>query len=241
MLVDKAPGPDGFNGMFFKKCWNIIKEDVYQLCNDFFSRQVDPQAINTSFIALIPKNNNPITPNDFRPISLMNSILKLITKLMADGLQAVIIPLIHKNQYGFIKARTIQDCLAWALEYIHQCQQSKKELVILKLDFEKAFDTIEYSTILTILQGYGFSNTWNDWVKNIVDSGSTTVLLNGVSGKQFHCKRGVRQGDPLSPLLFVLAADLLQCIVNKAYNQGVFTLPINVDPSNDFFNHTIRR
>jgi len=107
-------------------------------------------------------------------------------------------------------------------------------LVILKLDFEKAFDTLEYSTILTILQGYGFSNTWNNWVKNILDSGSTSVLLNGVSGKQFHCKRGVRQGDPLSPLLFVLAADLLQCIVNKAYNQGVFTLPINVDPSNDF-------
>ena len=103
---------------------HLLKKRLIMWLNnsDFFSGQVDPQAINTSFIALIPKNNNPITPNDFRPISSMNSILKLITKLMADGLQAVIIPLIHKNQYGFIKARTIQDCLAWALEYIHQCQ-----------------------------------------------------------------------------------------------------------------------
>ena len=103
MPVDKAPGPDGFNGMFLKKCWHIIKEDVYQLCNDFFSRTVSLQAINNSFITLVPKNSNPVTPNDFRPISLLNSILKLITKLMADRLQALIIPLIHRNQYGFIK------------------------------------------------------------------------------------------------------------------------------------------
>jgi len=97
MPVDKAPGPDGFNGMFLKKCWHIIKEDVYQLCNDFFSGTVSLQAINNSFITLVPKNSNPVTPNDFRPISLLNSILKLITKLMADRLQALIIPLIHIN------------------------------------------------------------------------------------------------------------------------------------------------
>ena len=95
--MDKAPGPDGFNGMFLKKCWHIIKEDVYQLCNDFFSGTVSLQAINNSFITLVPKNSNPVTPNDFRPISLFNSILKLITKLMADRLQALIIPLIHIN------------------------------------------------------------------------------------------------------------------------------------------------
>jgi hypothetical protein len=233
-LVDKAPGPDGFNGMFFKKCWHIIKEDIYQLCDDFFSGSVSLQAINSSFITLIPKNNNPVTPNDFRPISLLNSILKLITKLMADRLQAIIIPLIHKNQYGFIKTRTIQDCLAWTFEYIHQCQQSKRELVILKLDFEKAFDTIEHDTILKMMEKIGFTETWIGWVEKILNSGSTSVMLNGIPGKQFQCKRGVRQGDPLSPLLFVLAADLLQHIVNKAHRQGIFSLPINADPSNNF-------
>jgi hypothetical protein len=77
MPIDKAPGPDGFNGLFFKKCWHIIKEDVYQLCNDFFSGNISLQAINSSFITLIPKNSNPVTPNDFRPISLLNSILKI--------------------------------------------------------------------------------------------------------------------------------------------------------------------
>ena len=160
MPVDKAPGPDGFNGMFLKKCWHIIKEDVYQLCNDFFSGTVSLQAINNSFITLVPKNSNPVTPNDFRPISLLNSILKLITKLMADRLQALIIPLIHRNQYGFIKSRTIQDCIAWAFECIHQCQQSKRELLILKLDFEKAIDTIEHILILKMLEKRGFDDVW---------------------------------------------------------------------------------
>jgi hypothetical protein len=92
MPIDKAPGPDGFNGMFFKKCWHIIKDDVYHLCNDFFAGTVNLQAINNSFITLIPKTSNPVTPNDFRPISLLNSILKLITKLMAERLQALITP-----------------------------------------------------------------------------------------------------------------------------------------------------
>jgi hypothetical protein len=233
MPVDKAPGPDGFNGLFFKKCWHIIKEDIYQLCNDFFSGSVNLQAINSSFITLIPKTGNPVTPNDFRPISLLNSILKLITKLMADRLQALIIPLIHKNQYGFIKSRTIQDC-AWTSEYIHQCQQSKRELVILKLDFEKAFGTIEHDTILKMLQRIGFGETWVGWVQKNFDSGTTSVMLNGIPGKQFQCKRGVRQGDPLSPLLFVMAADLLQCIVNKARSQGLLTLPIEAGPSSNF-------
>jgi hypothetical protein len=164
MPIDKAPGPDGFNGLFFKKCWHIIKEDVYQLCNDFFSGNISLQAINSSFITLIPKNSNPVTPNDFRPISLLNSILKLITKLMADRLQTIIITLIHQNQYGFIQIWTIQDCLAWSFEYIYQCQQSKRELVILKLDFEKAFDTIEHDTFLKMMEKIGFNGTWISWV-----------------------------------------------------------------------------
>jgi hypothetical protein len=230
MPVDKAPGPDGFNGLVLKKCWHTIKEDVYNLCFNFFNGTVSLQAINTSFITLVPKVNNLSLVNDFRPISLINCIVKIITKLLGDRLQSVIIPMVHRNQYGFIKSRTIQDCLAWAFEYIFQCQQSKRETIILKLDFTKAFDTIEFSAILEMMKQYGFSEQWLRWTSEILESATTSVLLNGVIGKTLSCKRGVRQGEPMPPLLFVLAAELLQCIINRACQLGLLHMPI---PSQD--------
>lgn len=199
------------------------------MCDEFYSGTVNLECINNSFITLVPKVSNPETVNDFRPIALLNVSFKLLTKLLADRLQSIILKIVHKNQYGFIRSRTIQDCLAWSFEYIHQCQHSRREAIILKLDFEKAFDTIEHNTIHHMLECFDFPERWLTWIRNILSSGSSAILLNSVPGKFFKCKRGVRQGDPLSPLLFVIAVELLQILVNKASSQGLLRAPIPHD------------
>jgi hypothetical protein len=119
--------------------------------------------------------------------------------------------------------------LAWAFEYLYLCQASKKPIVIVKLDFAKAFDTIEHDAILQIMKYKGFNEVWLSWMRAILSSGTSAILLNGIPGKQFICKRGVRQGDPLSPLLYSFGSDLLQSAVNDLVRQGVLSRPIETN------------
>lgn len=91
---------------------------------------------------------------------------------------------------------------------------------MLKLDFEKAFDLIEHSLSLDMLRAKGFPDKWLLWITDLIGSATSSVLLNGTSGKEFKCKRGVRQGDPLSPLLFSIIAYLIQCVINHEYDMG---------------------
>lgn len=98
MASDHAPGSDGFNGCFMNKCWHIISGEFYKLCDDFYNFLADLECINGSYITLVPKKDSPLSVNDYRPISLLNYSLKLITKLLANRLQSVILSVIHANQ-----------------------------------------------------------------------------------------------------------------------------------------------
>lgn len=120
--------------------------------------------------------------------------IKILTKLLANRVQPIITPRVSKNQYGFIKSRNIQDCLAWSFEYIHMCHKSKKDFIIFKIDFVKAFDKVEHNAIMFMLKHMGFSDKWTRWVNMILSTTTATasVILNGVPGKTTHCKCGVR-------------------------------------------------
>jgi hypothetical protein len=191
MPADRAPRSDGFNGLFVKKCWPIVQKEFYRLASEFHDGNLNLQNINASYITLVPKKPVREGVNDYRPISLTNVCLKFLTKLNANRLQEKILSCIHKNQYGFLRSRSIQDCLAWSFEYLYLCQASKRPIVILKLDFANAFDTVEHEALLEVRKYKGFSRKWLDWADSILSSGTSSILLNGVPGRQFVCKRGV--------------------------------------------------
>lgn len=152
----KSPGPDGFNFLFVKQAWDIIKEDVYVIVEKFWSSGSLPKGCNTTFVALIAKIQSPSSFKDYRPISMIGCIYKIISKILARRLQSVMNHLIGPFQTSFIKGRQILDGALIASELIDSLKQSKREAVILKLDFNKAFDSVAWGFIDWTLSQMGF-------------------------------------------------------------------------------------
>ena len=160
-------------------------------------------------------------PKDFRPISLVHSFAKLVTKLLANRLASRLQQLVSPNQSAFIKGRFIQDSFMLVQQTARFLHQQKQPRILLKLDISKAFDSVSWPFLLEVMQHLGFGPIWRDLVSGLLASSSTQVLLNGIPGNSIVHQRGLRQGDPLSPMLFILVMDVLGHIVSKAANEGL--------------------
>lgn len=190
---DKAPGLDGFPLLFFREFWDLTKDDLWKLCVDFFDGKVNLERINWASLTLIPKVDTPESLGDFRPISLTNSILKIISKMLASRLSKVLNRLIESEQSAFMKGRCILDNIATTKKLIFSMNRHCSSGHILKVDFAKVSDTVDWEFLWDLLLTRGFGRRWVGWIQCLLTTLKASILINGSPNGYIQYQKGLCQ------------------------------------------------
>ena len=218
-----APGPNGISPIFYKSFWHIVGEDVMAVVLKVLNSGVVPESLNSTFIAHIPKMKQPRKVSDFRPISLCNVIYKLISKVLVNQLKKFLAKAILESQSAFLSGRLISDNVLVAFETLHhlkQKTQGKLGYMALKLNMSKAYDRVECEFLEKTMWHLGLGDKLVSLIMSCITSVSYSVLLNGQLVGNIKPERGLCQGDPLSPYLFLMCAMSLQSLLHMAEMEG---------------------
>lgn len=215
--ANKAPGLDGFTAGFYQTHWDTVGPSVTNAVLDFLNGGCLPDNINQTTIVLIPKVKHPQDLKNFRPISLCNVVYKLCSKVLANRLRLFLDEIISAEQSAFVLGRLITDNVLVAYECVHYLQRKKGKAgaCAIKLDMAKAYDRVEWSYLQGIMLKLGFAESFVQVVMKCVSSVSFSVRVNGNLSKPFKPSRGVRQGDPISPYLFLLCSEGFSCLLRS--------------------------
>lgn len=226
MFPTKAPVPDGFPAHFFQRHRELCAAKVTAVILRVLKGEDDPAVINNTLVVLIPKVATPEELGQFKPISLYNIIFKIASKVAANRLKKVLPEIISEEQSAFVPGRLITDNIITAYECLHFMKHKKAKHLrccALKLDMRKAYDRVEWCYLQAIMLKPGFHHLWVEMIMRLVSTVSFYALFNGESTESFHPSRGIHQGDPISPYLFLLAAEGLSCLLksrNESSNLG---------------------
>ena len=213
---EKALGPDSFPLAFWSFSWDFVKNEVLGFFKEFHEHGRFVKQLNATFLVLIPKKQTVEDFKDLRPISLVGGLYKILTKVLANIIKRVLDKVISKSQNAFVEGRQILDAVLIANEIVDSSLRKKERGLICKLDIEKAYDTINWEFLLQVMGKMRFGGRWLSWIKWCISTASFSVLVNGSPAGFFPSSRGLRQGDPLSPYLFVIGMEILSCLLNRA-------------------------
>uniref|UniRef100_A0A803NZ18 Reverse transcriptase domain-containing protein n=2 Tax=Cannabis sativa TaxID=3483 RepID=A0A803NZ18_CANSA len=218
----KAPGPDGFPGIFYRKYWHTVGPQLCTMVREFFTSGVLDKKINHAFICLIPKKVQASEFDHFRPISLCNFSYKVISRILTDRIKVVIDRLISPCQSAFMPGRWIAEASIMAQEVLHSIKNKKGKVgaMAIKTDMSKAYDRLEWDFISHVLEANGFSSKVCNLIMQCITTVRFSILLNGAPLAPFNPKRGIRQGDPLSPFIFILCSEVLSKLILKEERLG---------------------
>jgi len=173
-------------------------------------------------VTLIPKVSSPMSLKEFWPISLLGSLYKLLSKVLASRLANVMDKIISTSQSAFIKGRNLVDGVLVANKMVDYAEKTKKECLVLKVDFEKAYDSVDWGFLEYMMVRLGFGTKWVVWMKACVCGGSMSILVNGSPTKEINIQRGLKQGDPLAPFLFLMVAKGFSGLMRNAVRLHMF-------------------
>ena len=205
--------------LFFQKYRSIVGTNISNLVLNVLNHDMSVSEINKTNIALVPKNKNPQKMTDFRPNSLCNVVYKLSSKTLANRLKAILPFIMLENQSAFVANKLITDNILVAYEIMHYLKHKRggnDSFMAVKLDMSKAFDKVEWSFIEMIMRKIGFNESWIDLVMKCITSVTYLVIINGSVHGSIVPTRGLKQGDPLSPYLFLLCVEGFSALINEA-------------------------
>ncbi|KAM8945786.1 angiotensin-converting enzyme [Pelodytes ibericus] len=225
LAMGKCPGPDGLPLIYYRKFQKTLTPPLVDMFNSILQgTQFDPHT-KLATITVIPKEGKDTTnPKNYRPISLLNTDIKLLAKLLAMRLQPLIPQLIHPDQVGFVPGREAKENTVRALNAIHVAQKKGHKMLLLSTDAEKAFDRVAWPFLWSTIKKMGLGHDMLKWIQALYNSPTARVRVNGTLSKPIQIHNGTRQGCPLSPILFAFSLEPFLETIRKEDNiRGIKT------------------